>query len=102
MDNLIAFLEELIKRFKEDKTAQDKFMFKQLSDDDKDLLGPLLIKITSSKFDFKYALNWGSDSDEEEKEDGIPQNRGSETYAEVAEQIGQNLKKQFNSLKQMI
>jgi hypothetical protein len=55
MDNLIAFLEELIRKFKEDKAAQDKFMFRQLSDDDKELLGPLLAKITSSKLDFKYA-----------------------------------------------
>lgn len=32
MDQLIIFLEELIKRLKGDKTAEDQYAFQQLSD----------------------------------------------------------------------
>lgn len=45
MDQLIIFLEELIKRLKGDKTAEDLYAFQQLSDQDQERVNELLVKV---------------------------------------------------------
>ena len=73
LESLLIFMEELIKKHKGDKTAEDRYAFQQMSDVDRERVGEVLQKVGIS-----YPERRWSDEplDREDQEEESKQNQG--------------------------
>lgn len=96
-------MEELIKKHKGDKAAEDRIAYQQLSEMDQERVGEVLQKVGIV---YPQRQRWNSKDDfnkEEEKlEELNTQNKRSGSMVDMAGKVGHNIKKKFSDFKKKI